>query len=279
MNIKKITVVDIDDSKRLRPIDTVYVEELKASFTERGAMMTPIEVRPSGDGYVLVAGAHRLRAAQGLGWQKIDAVVFDGTEEEALLREIDENLVRHDLTALDRAIFVARREAVWLENHPGLTSQEIAAQNRWHATDIMSFASNSAKTLGVTAKTVHRWLDLAGVVEGLSAEVKAKITGTDIANKPGEIRAIAALASDDERLAVLGRLLVDDKARPKTVAAATNVVRNTVPEHRSREGAAFDTFTDSWMRYPNFKKWVREFIAKQDFMAAKPARGRKGGDQ
>ena len=60
--------------------------------------------------------AHRLAAAQLLGWRSILATVLDGNVRAALLAEIDENLAGKELTPLDRARFL--RAAVPAKRRP-----------------------------------------------------------------------------------------------------------------------------------------------------------------
>lgn len=61
---------------------------------------------------VLVSGLHRLRAAESLGWQAIEAKVLTGDELDAELAEIDENLMSHHLTVAEQSEHIARRDAL-----------------------------------------------------------------------------------------------------------------------------------------------------------------------
>ena len=68
-------------------------------------------LRPRGTaGYWLVAGHHRLEAARKLKWEAIAAIIFDGMDaDEAELAEIDENLIRAELSPIERALHVTSR--------------------------------------------------------------------------------------------------------------------------------------------------------------------------
>jgi N6-adenosine-specific RNA methylase IME4 len=66
----------------------------------------------------LVAGHHRLLACKSLGWETITSLVRDLAEVDAQLAEIDENLIREDLSAAERAELTARRKALYLAKHP-----------------------------------------------------------------------------------------------------------------------------------------------------------------
>ncbi|MBP2686521.1 MAG: chromosome (plasmid) partitioning protein ParB [Deltaproteobacteria bacterium] len=62
------------------------LEELVASIREKG-ILQPVLVRPTPDGYELVAGERRFRAAESAGLSTIPAVVRKLTDREALEAE------------------------------------------------------------------------------------------------------------------------------------------------------------------------------------------------
>src|SRR5215471_13617828 len=95
---------DIIIGERLRPLDAEWVAKLERSIAAIG-LQTPITVRYA-TGYLddkptLVVGVHRLQAVKNLSWTEIPVHVFDGTEREARMWEISENLDRHELTVLE----------------------------------------------------------------------------------------------------------------------------------------------------------------------------------
>lgn len=76
---------------------------LSESIAELGVLQ-PVVVRPGEDGYVLVAGERRLRAAKRAGLTEIPAVVrVVGDEAGSLIQALVENLQREDLTPLEEA--------------------------------------------------------------------------------------------------------------------------------------------------------------------------------
>jgi hypothetical protein len=93
---------DIVVGDRLRALDRESVERLKESISKIG-LKTPISVRSSEQGWTLVSGRHRLAACIALGMDEIPVVTETGSELEARLWEIAENLHRAELTALERA--------------------------------------------------------------------------------------------------------------------------------------------------------------------------------
>lgn len=78
--------------------------DLEASLRVSG-LLQPVTVRPAprGDGYELIAGERRFRAAQRLGWVEIPAVVRDVDDQTLLSLAMVENLQRADLNPIEEA--------------------------------------------------------------------------------------------------------------------------------------------------------------------------------
>jgi len=78
--------------------------DLEASLRVSG-LLQPITVReaPRGDGFELIAGERRFRAAQRLGWTEIPAVVRDVDDRMLLSLAMVENLQRSDLNPIEEA--------------------------------------------------------------------------------------------------------------------------------------------------------------------------------
>ena len=75
---------------------------LADSIREVG-LLQPVLVRPAGDGYELVAGERRWRAAHRAGLQSIPAIVRQTEDRRALQAALVENLQRDDLNPLEEA--------------------------------------------------------------------------------------------------------------------------------------------------------------------------------
>ncbi len=78
------------------------LQELAASIRENGVLQ-PVIVRRVDDGYELVAGERRWRAAQLAGLARIPAIVQEVSDEKLLERALVENIQRDDLNALEEA--------------------------------------------------------------------------------------------------------------------------------------------------------------------------------
>lgn len=83
-------------------LDEPQFSELVASL-ETAGLLQPIVVRKHLDGYQLIAGERRWRAAQKLGWQKIAAVIKEADDRTLLTLALVENLQRDNLSAIEEA--------------------------------------------------------------------------------------------------------------------------------------------------------------------------------
>ena len=107
--VKDITMVAIS---AIRPngfnprkhFDEASLNELADSIRQQG-MLQPVTVRPAadGNGYELVFGERRYRAATIVGMQEIPAIISDLSDEEAEEIAITENLQRKDVTPMEEA--------------------------------------------------------------------------------------------------------------------------------------------------------------------------------
>lgn len=76
--------------------------ELKASIQEKG-VLEPIIVRPTADGYQIIAGERRWRACVELGLHQVPCIERDADDREVLELALIENLQRKDLSAFEEA--------------------------------------------------------------------------------------------------------------------------------------------------------------------------------
>jgi ParB family chromosome partitioning protein len=86
-------------------------------------VLQPVLVRPVADGYELVAGERRWRAARRLGMQTIPALIRETDDASALEHALIENLHRDELNPLEEAAAYQQ-----LIEDFGLTHDEVAAQ-------------------------------------------------------------------------------------------------------------------------------------------------------
>jgi len=85
-----------------KSFDHPEFDELVASVREKG-ILTPLLVTRTGEGYRLIAGERRWRAAQKAGVKTVPVVVRETTPSEALELALIENIHRKDLNPLEEA--------------------------------------------------------------------------------------------------------------------------------------------------------------------------------
>jgi ParB family chromosome partitioning protein len=105
-----------------RVMNEASIAELAASLKSTG-LIQPIIVRQLPDGYQLIAGERRWRAAKLAGLQTIPAIVRDVDAFTQAQMALVENIQREDLNPLDRAESYRA-----LINQLGLTQAELAAR-------------------------------------------------------------------------------------------------------------------------------------------------------
>jgi ParB family transcriptional regulator, chromosome partitioning protein len=96
------------------------LRELAASIAAHGVLQ-PVLVTETLEGYRLVAGERRVRAAQMAGLQRIPALIRQATEQDQLELALVENLQRADLNAMEAARAYRQLRDVF-----GLTNETIA---------------------------------------------------------------------------------------------------------------------------------------------------------
>lgn len=85
-----------------RSFDDTKIEELAGSIRNQG-IIQPLVVRPRGDGFELIAGERRWRAAMKAGLARVPVVVREASDHEALQLALVENLQREDLNPIEEA--------------------------------------------------------------------------------------------------------------------------------------------------------------------------------
>lgn len=103
-----------------RRFDPEKLDELVRTIHEKG-VISPIIVRPEGQGYQLISGERRWRAAKIARMDRIPAIIRDLSDREALELSLIENIQREDLTPLEEA----RAYQTLLELHD-MTHEELA---------------------------------------------------------------------------------------------------------------------------------------------------------
>jgi ParB family chromosome partitioning protein len=160
--------------KQFRPED---LQEMVQSVKERG-ILQPLLVRRQGDGWEIVAGERRFRAAQKLGFLTVPAVEVTASNVEALELALIENLQRADLTPLEEAEGYQR-----LQDEFKMTQEQIAQK------------------VGKDRATVANAMRLLKLVP----EVRALLASGRLT--AGHGRVLAALGSPQDQKKLAGRIV------------------------------------------------------------------------
>lgn len=177
--ISMLTVDMLHRRKDARPLNDAILPSLCDSIEEIG-VVNPIRVRRDGDGYEVIAGAHRFAACDLIGLRQVPCIIVDDDDLHAELAMIDENLMRAELSASERATSTARRKAIYLELHPETAAGNAGAEARWNAMDNLSTASFSAETAKATGKDERTIRRDAERGEKVAPEAMNKIAGTKL---------------------------------------------------------------------------------------------------
>lgn len=100
--------------------DEDKIEDLVVSIKEKG-IIQPLIVRDVGDGYELIAGERRWRAAKRAGITEVPVIVKKASDTEVLELSLIENIQREDLSCLEEAEAYKR-----LTEEFTLTQEEVA---------------------------------------------------------------------------------------------------------------------------------------------------------
>jgi ParB family chromosome partitioning protein len=110
------------------------LNELAASIAKHGVIQ-PIVVRPLKDGYQIVAGERRWRAAQRAQLHELPAIVRNFDDAETLEIALLENIQRQDLNPIEEA--EAYRKLTDLFGHSAAELAELVHKSRSHVANMM----------------------------------------------------------------------------------------------------------------------------------------------
>src|SRR3954469_8605932 len=168
------------DSDLLRPnkfqprtqMDDARIEELAQSIRVNG-IIQPIVVRKVEQGYEIIAGERRWRAAQRAGLLKVPVVVRDIPEDRLLAVALIENIQRENLNPIEEAVAYRR-----LSDEFHLTQEQIA------------------EAVGKDRSSVANFVRLLR----LPQEVRANVASNTLSM--GHARALLSLADESAQLRV-----------------------------------------------------------------------------
>lgn len=153
------------------------IDELADSISKVG-MLQPIIVRPHADGYQIIAGERRWRAARVAGLETVPVRIMTSDEGQSLELALIENLQRQDLNAMEEAHGYRRL----LTEHQ-MTQSELA--------------DKVSKSRSAVANTL-RLLDLPDEIQDLIGQDKMTA---------GHARAVLSIPDEDRRLRLAHKIV------------------------------------------------------------------------
>jgi ParB family chromosome partitioning protein len=95
--------IKVNPHQPRKDFDEDELHALKDSLRTHG-LLQPVLVRPQGDGFELIAGERRFRAAKEVGWAEIPVHVVDLNDQKVFEAALVENLQRSDLNPIEKAL-------------------------------------------------------------------------------------------------------------------------------------------------------------------------------
>lgn len=198
------------------------LDTLVQSIRKNGVLQ-PILVRRVQDGYEIIAGERRWRAAKLAGTVSINAIVKDADDEQMLELALIENIQREDLNPMERASAYRRFSTQF-----GLTADEVARRTGEDRTTVTNYL---------------RLLDLSAPLQELVASGRLSM---------GHARCLLGVRSDARRMELATAAAYSELS----VRALEKMVRQ---ERRPDEGSATDPPQEVRVRSAHLRDLERRF--------------------
>lgn len=221
--IQPIRVESIVIDGRLRRLRENVVDELMASIREIGLINPLLIRRPNGHLVPhLVAGWHRLEAVRRLGWELVPCCTLEADDVQAELNEIDENLMRAQLSSAERALHVGRRKELYEAQHPETRHGENQhTRSRQVGDSSRRFTAATAKKEGRSERKIQRDATRSKRIPRI-----AEVVDTSL-DSGAELDALGQLPPDEQDE------LIDRAAAGDEVSAQPEPAVHSLPHYRT----------------------------------------------
>lgn len=246
----------IDDSDRIRPVEPAWAEVM-ADDLSRGAELPAVVLRPAqppeiGETFrfALVIGGHRMEAHRLAGRKVIRADIEEMTRAEARIREVDENLKRHELNPLDRALMLLARKRAWEEVYPETVNggdakyKENLRNSRsqtLRSDQPGRFSAEAADKVGLSERSVQAAIELA---VKLAPGAIGLLRTTGLVHNAAELKRLAEHPANDQ--VVIAGALANGDAR--SVEQARVTLGMTAQVERDPDEQVFNRLVELWSR-------------------------------
>ncbi len=257
-----ILISDIIIGDKRRDVKSDYVQKLADSIKQVG-LINPITIAPDNR---LIAGYHRLQAFIQLGETRIPAVILNLSELEARLAEIDENLIRNDLSVLERGEQLEERKAIYEELYPetkrgGLPGAPGGGKQA-KSEIISSFAEDTADKTGQSRRTIEQEIQIA---RDITPEVKDKIRDTELADRKTDLLLLSRL--EPEKQSQIADSVVSGEF--KDVKSATNAIKLREAKEEIEQAATLNPVEIS-IHHGDCVEWLKSLTEDADLLITDP---------
>jgi len=196
---------------RFRPLNEAKVKEIAESIEKHGQMQ-PILIDEVGN---LIFGNHRLHACIKLNIPVEAKVTSEKDPNKLALIEIDENLIRKELTQTEHENHLAERKRLYNLLYP-----DTAKRGKKGADDSgkKSFSADTADTLGISEKSVDRLVKRGALA---SEEIQEARDNKEITNSDLD-KIIAETGEDKEAQHAKLKEIIQAKAEAKNLKESKN---------------------------------------------------------
>jgi ParB family chromosome partitioning protein len=185
--VVSVPIARIKIGDRLRQSNPAAIRALASSIAEIG-LCTPITVVLDGDGeWILVAGLQRLHAVRELGWEHIPTLVMKPEKITIELWKIDENLMRLELSRIERDQHLLRRKELYdaaRATETGRSAPSLGGRGR------KGFARDTEAEIGLSKRSVNEAIHRASRIP---TALQERLKGIAAANSAAELNALARL--------------------------------------------------------------------------------------
>ena len=189
--------IEIDEiiipANRYRSVRPSTVDALADSIRTLGQLQ-PIIVTPEKR---LIAGYHRYLALKRLEQPQIDVTVLDVDRAKEQVAEIDENLIRAELTALEKGEHLAQRKRLYEALYPEAKNGTNQHTRRVRNVCEPRFTKDASKTTGASERTIQH---AVSVSNKLDDGVRDTIRHLPIADNQRELGRLAKLEANEQKM-------------------------------------------------------------------------------
>lgn len=217
MEIRELNVADLVPRADARRVSDSAVARLAESLDDIGQLQ-PIRARPRGAFFEVTFGWHRVLAHRQAGRETIACQVVEEDDLQAEKAMLDENLVRSELGKGDLEYFLARRKAIYLQEHPETAkgrSQAAKLNGRVSDNKSPTFSRAMGEQLGLHHDTVQRMVSRG---ERLNPEALELVRDTPLMDDSNFLDRLASMAVSEQPAFAKQALETTPPKRTKGVA-------------------------------------------------------------